>query len=98
MWPTSERAKNELGWKPNYPTAVDVMKRWMADAPHRLDPRLSLFLRLVGLASRRARATELLGVRARVRLVLTGPGGGEVGLVIDDGRLAVHGRAPRPPT
>ena len=98
LYPTSERARNELGWKPTCPTAVDVMKRYQADAPHRLDPRVALFLRVVGFAGKRMRSQELLGVRARVRLVLTGPGGGEIGLLVDDGRLEVTRDPPRPPT
>lgn len=36
---------------------------------------------------------------ARVHLDITGPGGGDVGLIVDQGRLSVEvGSVPRPPT
>jgi hypothetical protein len=63
-----------------------------------LDPRIALVFRLVARLSKRRRTPELFGAHARVRLVLTGPGGGEIGLVTDSGCLEVTREVPRPPT
>jgi UDP-glucose 4-epimerase len=95
---SSEKARNELGWKPSCPTAVDVLRRLRAEAPRRLDPRLRLFFAFAAAASRRRVPEEHRHIAARIHLELTGPTGGDLGLVLDDGRLTVTTKAPRPPT
>jgi putative sterol carrier protein len=37
-------------------------------------------------------------MQARVHLRLTGPGGGDLGLILDDRRLSIIRENPRPPT
>ena len=99
MVQSSERAKNVLGWKPQCPTAVSVMQKYLETVPRRMDRRLAIFFHLVGRGAKRAEVPDAMrGVSAHVHLHLTGAGGGEIGLVVDDGRLSVSRRAPRPPT
>src|SRR5262249_12563926 len=94
----SERAKKELGWRPSCATDVDVLRRFLADAPRRLDPRLRVFFGFAAAASRRRVPEEHRHISARIHLDLTGPNGGDLGLVLDEGRLSVSTRPPRPPT
>jgi nucleoside-diphosphate-sugar epimerase len=97
---TSERAKRELGWHPKHATAVAVVEHFMRTVPRRLDPRVALFLRVAGGAgpARFIDPEDLAGISERVRIVLTGVDGGDFGLVVEDGRLAMHSAPPRPPT
>jgi putative sterol carrier protein/NAD(P)-dependent dehydrogenase (short-subunit alcohol dehydrogenase family) len=94
---SSEKARRELGWKPKCPTPVEVVQRFLRENPSGLDRRVDLFFRMVQLAGR-APSDEARRVRARVHLRLTGPGGGDLGLVVDGGKLVVVREVPRPPT
>jgi nucleoside-diphosphate-sugar epimerase/putative sterol carrier protein len=97
---SNERAKQELGWTPRCPTTADVARRLGEVMRGPMDARLSLFFRLAALAARRAPPMpEAASMTARVHLDITGPGGGDVGLIVDQGRLSVEvGSVPRPPT
>jgi putative sterol carrier protein len=94
---SSEKARRELGWKPTCPTPVDVIKRFLAENPSGFDARLELFVRLLQLAAR-APNEQAAQMSGRVHLRLTGPGGGDLGLILDRARLRVIREAPRPPT
>jgi nucleoside-diphosphate-sugar epimerase/putative sterol carrier protein len=98
MIASADKAHRELGWTPKCPTAIDVIRHFVAVTSAGLDPRLRLFFRLVALASQRPAPEEARHLRARVHLVLTGPGGGERGIVLDEGRLTIGPHPPRPPT
>jgi nucleoside-diphosphate-sugar epimerase len=50
---STERARNELGWAPRYPSASAVLQRFCEIAPRRLDRRLALALRLLRREGRR---------------------------------------------
>lgn len=99
MVASSEKARRELGWKPKCPTPVDVVGRFLAENPSGFDRKLDLFVRLMQLAARRAPAdANMRHVDARMHLRLMGPGGGDIGLIMTDGKLTVQREAPRPPT
>ena len=95
---SSQKARSELGWNPRCPTAASVLQRFREVAPRRLDPVLRVFFAAVALGSRRDVPEEHQRLAARVHLALTGPRGGDLGLVLVDGRLRVEARPPRPPT
>jgi nucleoside-diphosphate-sugar epimerase len=96
---SSEKARRELHWRPRFPTARDVFRHHAEVVPRRLDRRLRLFFAFLGLAARRGRIPEEhRHVSARVHLAISGPNGGDVGLLLDGGRLTVERAAPRPPT
>jgi UDP-glucose 4-epimerase len=91
---SSEKAKRELGWKPKYPAARDVLKHYVAVAPRKLDRRVSVLARAV---NRSAPAREdLRGLEATVHLDLTGPNGGDLTLRTQGGKLRMSKGAPRP--
>ncbi len=97
---SSERARSELGWTPRCPTTTDVVRRFVEVVPARLDPRLALFFGVMRMAGARpgAMPEDVKRLHLRMHLVLTGPGGGDVGLVFEEGRVTVLEGVPRPPT
>jgi nucleoside-diphosphate-sugar epimerase/putative sterol carrier protein len=96
---SSEKAKRELGWAPSCPTSRAVVERFRRDIPRSLDPRLRAFFAAVALVGRfRPPPEEARTLRARIHLHLSGPRGGDVGLLFEDGRLRVERGVPRPPT
>ena len=95
---SAEKARRELGWKPKCPTPVAVIKRFLAENSSGLDRRLDLFVRLLQLAARRLVDDPSMHTRGRVHLRLTGPGGGDIGFILDGARLDVVREMPRPPT
>ncbi|HEV8320967.1 MAG TPA: NAD-dependent epimerase/dehydratase family protein [Myxococcota bacterium] len=96
---TCRRALDELGWRPRCPTTTDVMRRFDREVPHRLDPRLAVFLRLTALAARAAPPDpEIRGFDARVHVCLTGRNGGDFTVAARDGRVRFSPGAPRAPT
>ncbi|HWE30375.1 MAG TPA: SCP2 sterol-binding domain-containing protein, partial [Polyangia bacterium] len=95
---SSEKARRELGWKPKCATPAAVIKRFLAENSTGMDRRLDIFVRLLQLGARRAIDDPAMHTRGRVHLRLTGPGGGDVGFVIDGPRLEVIREVPRPPS
>jgi nucleoside-diphosphate-sugar epimerase/putative sterol carrier protein len=96
---SSEKAKRELGWTPRCPTSRAVIERFRDEIPQRLDPRLRAFFAAVALVGRfRPPPEEARTMRARIHLRLTGPRGGDVGVLLEDGRIAIVRGIPRPPT
>jgi nucleoside-diphosphate-sugar epimerase/putative sterol carrier protein len=95
---SSDKAKRELGWRPRCATAKEVARRYVAEAPTRLDRRIDLFLRLVQLASARTPLEEGRHLSARVQLRLTGPGGGDVAFIVESGKVTILRKLLRPPT
>ena len=96
---SSAKARRELGWKPRCNTALEVMQRYVATVPGRLDKRLARFFRLVDFSSRmRPPQVELQGFRSRIHLALTGPGGGDGTITIEGARVRVRRGAPGTPT
>jgi putative sterol carrier protein len=57
-----------------------------------------VFVRLLQLGVRRAVEDPTMHTRGRVHLRLTGPGGGDVGFIIDGARIEVIREMPRPPS
>jgi nucleoside-diphosphate-sugar epimerase/putative sterol carrier protein len=99
MVPSAEKARRELGWKPKCDRVADVLRRYFEAAPGKLDRRIDVFLRLLQFASRYAEVPEeAKRIRMVMHLELTGPGGGDIGLHFDLGKLSVERLAPRPPT
>jgi nucleoside-diphosphate-sugar epimerase/putative sterol carrier protein len=97
---SARRAREELGWRPRYPTGRDVAKA-LGAAVHGLpDPRIPAFLRLAALAFTREapRFSDAQRLKADVHLELTGRGGGDYTLAFDRGHLKVSAGVPRPPT
>lgn len=96
---SSEKAKAELGWKPKCKTGVDVFKHYADVVPGKTDRRLSVFFRLVSLASRNQELPpEARRLSASVHLALTGANGGDFDLEFRDGHLSAKPGIPRPPT
>ncbi len=96
---SAEKAKRELGWTPRCPTSRAVIEHFRREILQRLDPRLRAFFAAVALVGRfRPPPDEARGVRARVHLHLGGPRGGDVGILLEDGRLRIARGIPRPPT
>jgi nucleoside-diphosphate-sugar epimerase len=88
---SSDRARRVLGWKPRYSTCHDVLIAYGDRVPHRTDRRLRWFFRAVTLSSRtQPKSLELAGMRAVILLMLSGPGGGDFTIRVDDGRLGVR--------
>jgi putative sterol carrier protein len=98
---SSERAKRELGWQPTCRTAREVMQRFAAEVPRRLDPRIAAFLGMVDLLGRRFSLAEMTEEAKRVKvelhLCLTGPRGGDFAITLDDGKVRMKSGVPRPP-
>lgn len=93
----SRRARDVLGWKPQYPTTVDVLTAYTKIAQRRTDPRLSWFFRAVSLASRTGpKSVELSGMKMLIQLTLTGPDGGDYTIRVNDGRLRITSGLQRP--
>lgn len=99
--PSSERALRELGWKPLCPTAESVLSYYDQVAPRALDRRLAVFFRLVNLAARSQRASEIPEEAKRmnmdVHLDLTGRRGGDYTLAFHGGHVRLFPGIPRPP-
>ncbi|HEX4381959.1 MAG TPA: NAD-dependent epimerase/dehydratase family protein [Myxococcales bacterium] len=89
---SSEKAKRELGWRPKYPTARDVMKHFVEVAPRTLDKRLSALTRMINLSE----PVPGRGLESAVHLELTGPNGGDLTLRAQGGKLHISRGAPRP--
>jgi nucleoside-diphosphate-sugar epimerase/putative sterol carrier protein len=94
----SDKARRELGWQPRCATTTEVVQRFVAESPARLDRRIDLFLRLVQLASGRTRLEEGRHLSARVQLRLTGAGGGDIAFIVDHGAITISRELLRPPT
>ena len=95
---SAEKARRELGWKPKCATPFDVVNRFLAENSTGMDRRLDVFVRLLQLGARRAIDDPAMHTRGRVHLRLTGPGGGDVGFIIDGPRVDVIREMPRPPS
>jgi hypothetical protein len=96
---SSQKARRELGWKPRCNTSAEVVRRYVEVVPGRLDRRIQLLLWLIDASSRaRPPQVELKGFRSRVHLALTGPGGGDISITIQDQRLRARAGAPEQPT
>ena len=94
---SAEKAKRELGWKPKCPTPVSVIQRFVAESSTGMDRRLDLFVRLLQLGARKA-IDPTMRTHGRLHLRLTGPGGGDVGFILDGERIEVIREMPRPPS
>jgi nucleoside-diphosphate-sugar epimerase/putative sterol carrier protein len=97
----AEKARRELGWAPKCDTAVDVVKRYLEQAPGRLDPRVDSFIRLLSVVAkydRSERPSDLATMTSRVHLELTGRGGGDISILIERGVVSFGRGVPRPPT
>lgn len=95
---SSEKARRELGWSPRWPTAADVIKRYVEVAPSRPDRRILAFFRAVERASRTAAPIpDAPRFSGDLYVRLAGPGGGDFSVRADDGRLAIRQGIPRPP-
>jgi UDP-glucose 4-epimerase len=95
------RAERELGFRPQCATAGAVARRFAEQAPRRTDPRIRLFMRLIQGASRRLDPEEIPPEARRfsitLHLALTGRGGGDYTVKIEEGRLNFSRGIPRPP-
>jgi nucleoside-diphosphate-sugar epimerase/putative sterol carrier protein len=98
MIAAADKARMELGWTPKCPTPTSVIERYLEEAAGGLDRRLDLFFRTAQLMSRVQPPPEGRHMNARVHLRLTGKGGGDLGLVMEGGRLTLSRTPPRPPT
>jgi UDP-glucose 4-epimerase len=95
---TSERAKTELGWHPQYPTATAVLERFCAIVPFGLDFRVQIFLRVALLFFAQSLADSCRDADdrpVRINLCLDGRAGRDLTLERVDGTLAIRG-GPRP--
>jgi UDP-glucose 4-epimerase len=94
---STERARSVLGWKPRYDSSIAVLQRFRATAIRDCGARIVWFFRIVHLSGRFGpRRPELEALQLTLRLRLIGPGGAEIGLCVQDGRLlaANFGKSP----
>ena len=99
MRSSSAKARAVLGWQPKFPTAREVIRHYVESVPKRLDARLAAFFRLLAAGDKQAPRDEaLVGMNERVHLLISGPGGGDVALLLSDCRLRVEFSVPKPPT
>jgi putative sterol carrier protein len=99
MVASSQKARDELGWKPRCPTNVAVLERFDKVTPELADPRIALFLWSSAMAVERGVATpDLGGFDSRIHLKLDGKRGGDFTITVKDRRIKVAWGAPRPPT
>ncbi len=94
---SSERAKRELGWRPRCATAADVILRYRAEVPRRLDPRIALFFRSIDMYAQKQPREPARGSTPLIHLRLTGPDGGDFTIVLREGRVSFRRGIPRPP-
>jgi len=94
---SAEKARRELGWKPRCPTPAAVINRFLAENSTGLERRLDVFVRLLQLGARRP-LDPVAHMNGRVHLRLTGPGGGDVGFIMNRAHVEVIREMPRPPT
>jgi nucleoside-diphosphate-sugar epimerase len=93
---SSLRARNELGWRPRYPTAIAVLRHFLETAPRRLDRRLAVALWLVG---REGRRQPYRGERpVCVHLCIGGEYGGDCSVIAAVGRTSIRRGTPKYPT
>jgi nucleoside-diphosphate-sugar epimerase len=92
---SSLRAKNELGWRPAYPTASAVLRRFLETAPRRLDRRLTLALWLIAREGRRQEENEQ---RICAHLCIEGEYGRDCAVIAAGQRIRVRQGAPKFPT
>jgi nucleoside-diphosphate-sugar epimerase len=92
---SSLRAKNELGWRPAYPTASAVLHRFLETAPRRLDRRLALALWLIAREGRRQQGNEQ---RVCAHLCIEGEYGRDCAVISAGKRIRVRQGTPKFPT
>jgi UDP-glucose 4-epimerase len=92
---SSLRAKNELGWRPRYPTASAVLRHFLETAPRRLDRRLALALWLIAQEGRRQHGGAQ---RVCVHLCIEGEYGGDYSIIATGGRTSIRRGTPKLPT
>jgi hypothetical protein len=92
---SSLRAKNELGWRPRYPTASAVLRHFLETAPRRLDRRLALALWLIAQEGRRQHGGAQ---RVCVHLCIEGEYGGDYSIIAAGGRTSIRRGTPKLPT
>lgn len=96
---SNEKAKRELGWNPKCPTGASVLRKFVESVPRRVDPRISVFMRLAAMGARRAPPNaDAARMYADVHLQLTGEGGGDWTIAVRAGHVDIRGGIPRPPT
>lgn len=95
----SASAKEVLGWKPQCPTAADVLRRCHEVVPSHTDPRLRVFFKLLSIAPRgQEMPPDAARMSARMHLMLTGPGGGDFEITLKEGKINARMGIPRPPS
>ena len=101
MIASSHKAVTELGWRRRAVTTADVMRRYAAEVPERLDPRILLFMAFVERGMRSLDPAELGDAArsdARIHLEISGRRGGDFDLRLAQGRARLKRGVPRPPT
>jgi len=99
MVASSLRAREVLGWKPRFPTAKAIIRHYVESVPRKLDLRLATFFRGVAMSAKKMPPdVQLQGMDSRIHLQITGPGGGDLGIIVDSCRVHIEKEAPRPPT
>ena len=92
---SSAKARGVLGWKPRCNTAVEVMQHFLATVPQKVERRIAAFMKMAALVGRCGpRQPELRSIRLAIHLHLTGPGGGDFGIVVEDGRVKASAVPP----
>jgi nucleoside-diphosphate-sugar epimerase/putative sterol carrier protein len=99
---SAERATNELGWKPRYPTSADVATVFGKSVRQKTDRRISIFLSMVPRLAERARKhnempRDAARMKLKIHLDITGRRGGDFALVLDEGSVSLTRGIPRPP-
>src|SRR5262249_25509146 len=74
-------------------------KHHLATAHGHTDPRISAFMSLIGFAAKRAPPDpEAAGLNAIVHFAITGKGGGDWTIRVEQQKMSIERGIPRPPT
>jgi nucleoside-diphosphate-sugar epimerase/putative sterol carrier protein len=97
MLVNSDKAKRELGWQPEYPTAADVAIAFGKQSRFKTDRRVAVF---VSVLPRFARGARDRGPsppeKLAVHLDVTGPSGADFAITLDGASLSTKRGIPRP--
>lgn len=100
LFVSSRKAREELGWRPRYPTSADVAIAFGKNARGHLDSRLAVFVSVVPRLARRMLERELPAEARsgalRIHVDVAGRHGVDLALSLKDGALTLKKGVPRP--
>jgi len=92
------KARVELEWDPKHKSGTDVLEKYLECSPGKMDSRIKNFIKMLNLMG----AQETVDPEHRhltrdIHLCLTGRGGGDIWIHMENGKLSAKIGIPRPP-